>query len=41
MGDFPTLGGSMITGYISIVYLVPNMRIIMRTMDLPGKSAAT
>ena len=24
----------------SIVYVVPNMRIILRTMDLPGKSAA-
>ena len=41
MGDFPTLGGSRLTGQISIVYVVLNMRIILRTMTLPGKSAAT
>ena len=35
------LGGSILTGYISIVYVVLNMRIILITMDLSSKSAAT
>ena len=41
MGDFPALGGNRLTGKMSIVYVVLNMRIILRTMALPGKSAAT
>ena len=41
MGYFETLGGSRLTGSISIVYMVLSMRTLPRTMDLPGKSAAT
>ena len=41
IGDFPTLGGSRLTGQTSIVYVVMSLRIILRTMALPDKSAAT
>ena len=52
MEDFEALGGSRLTRYIYIIYVVLSLRTLPRTMDfthkviinsmiLPGKSAAT